>query len=211
MALQVIGTGFGRTGTKSLKLVLEQLGFGPCHHMIEVREKPELLPHWEAAARGETPDWDALFTDFRATVDWPAAEYWRELTAHYPDAKVIHTQRPSEAWLASIRRTIFPSLKDRHDRKEEMDRRRGDMAHALIVEGTFSGRIDDDAHCIDVFEAHNAAVREAIPPERLLVFEVAEGWGPLCAFLDVPVPDEPFPHTHTSDEFNAKRSARKGG
>ena len=210
MTLQVVGSGFGRTGTKSLKLALEALGFGPCHHMMEVRTNPDLLPHWLAAARGETPDWDQVFKDYQATVDWPSARFWREIMTHYPGAKVIHTHRPTDKWLASIRRTIFPSIKEWTDRATENDQQRGHMAWTLIGEQTFGGRVDDDGHVRAVFEAHTEDVIQSVPAERLLVYDVAEGWVPLCAFLGVAVPDEPFPHTNTTADFNARRSARKG-
>jgi hypothetical protein len=87
MALEIIGAGFGRTGTNSLKIALEFLGFGPCHHMFEVRDNPELLPDWQRAAMGERVDWDQVFRGYRSQVDWPGARYWRELTEHFPNAK----------------------------------------------------------------------------------------------------------------------------
>jgi hypothetical protein len=93
MALQIIGPGFGRTGTNSLKVALEHLGYGPAHHMFEVRDDPALLPAWEALSRGGAGDWDAIFRSYRAQVDWPGARYWRELAVHYPDAKVVLTVR----------------------------------------------------------------------------------------------------------------------
>ena len=99
MSLRIVGSGFGRTGTNSLKLALEHLGFAPCHHMFEVAGRPEQLPYWQAAVRGELPDWDQVFADFAAAVDWPSAHYWRELAAHFPDAKVLHSVRPVEAWV----------------------------------------------------------------------------------------------------------------
>lgn len=91
MSLKVVGTGFGRTGTNSLKLALEQLGFGPCHHMYEIRDHPEQLPFWQTAAKGSQPDWDDIFSNYSSCIDWPSARYWREITDHYPDAKVLHT------------------------------------------------------------------------------------------------------------------------
>ena len=87
MGLEIIGPGFGRTGTNSLKIALERLGFGPCHHMFEVRDKPELLPDWEAAARGEKVDWSKVFRGYRSQVDWPGARYWRELAGIFPRPK----------------------------------------------------------------------------------------------------------------------------
>ena len=96
MILQVIGTGFGRTGTNSLKLALEQLGFDPCHHMFEISDDPQQLPYWQAAARGGTPDWELVFAGYNAAVDWPSAYVWRELAEYYSGAKIILSVRPQE-------------------------------------------------------------------------------------------------------------------
>jgi len=204
MTLDVIGAGFGRTGTNSLKLALEQLGFGPCHHMFEVRDNPRLVPYWAAAARGQMPDWDELFDGYRSTVDWPSAAFWRELADHYPDAPVILSVRPPEAWFKSVMATIYPSMRDRAGRTPN-DRARGDMAWELIVQQTFSGRMDDAAHAMAVFEAHNTEVQRTIAPDRLLTFDVAEGWAPLCRHLGVTVPETPFPRTNSTEQFRSRR------
>ena len=201
MALALVGAGFGRTGPNSLKLALEQLGFGPCHHMFEVRDNPDQLPYWQAAARGEIPDWDAVFADYRACVDWPAARYWREIAAHYPNAKVVLSVRPADAWIKSVHATIYPAMCDRNDKLAENTRARRDMAYQIIVEQTFGGRLDDAEHAMAVFHAHTDEVRAVIAPERLLVFDVAEGWQPLCEFFGVAVPDTRFPHTNSTAEF----------
>ena len=108
MALQVIGAGFGRTGTSSLKGALEDLGFAPCHHMVEVFGHPEQVPVWDAAARGEKVDWDALFANYKASCDWPSCSFYKELADHYPQAKIILTLRDSKSWYKSIANTILP-------------------------------------------------------------------------------------------------------
>ncbi len=208
MALAVVGAGFGRTGTNSLKLALEQLGFGPCHHMLEVVDRPDRIGFWAAAGRGERRDWDTVFTGFGSTVDWPSTYFWREIAAHYPRAKIILSHRPDEQWLGSIRATIFTSLKRWQERPEGPPRDLGRMAYELIVERTFSGRIDDDAHVLSVYRAHNEAVKRAIAPDRLLVYDIAEGWEPLCRFLDVAVPTTPIPRTNSTEEFIARGRAR---
>ena len=202
MALQVLGAGFGRTGTNSLRLALERLGFGPCHHMFEVRDNPGQLPAWEAAARGEPVDWDAMFAGYRAQVDWPGAAYWRQLAAHYPDARVILSIRDPDAWFDSVQATIGPfmtTMRGRHD-SPHMNAI-AEMCAQFIVQDIFDGRMDDRAHATAVFAAHVEEVTAALPAERLLVYETGTGWGPLCTFLGVPVPDEPYPLTNTTTEF----------
>jgi hypothetical protein len=204
MALQVIGAGFGRTGTNSLKLALEQLGFAPCHHMFEVREDPRQLPFWQAAARGELPDWDEVFADYAAQVDWPGARYWRELAEHFPSAKVILSVRPADAWFDSVQATIARFMREASTHAEADRRARAEMAYEIIARQTFGGRMDDRAHAMAVFRDHIAEVQRTIAPERLLTINVAEGWAPLCRFLDVPVPDTPFPHANSTEAFRAR-------
>ena len=201
MALKVFGTGFGRTGTNSLKLALEHLGFGPCHHMYEVRDNPDQMPYWQAAARGELPDWDRAFAGYASAVDWPSVCFWREITAYYGDAKVLHTVRPEESWLTSIHTTIYPVLRDRDNIPAGHRRDLVEMTDELIGNRTFGGRLGDADHALAAYRAHDAEIRAAFGADRMLVFDVAEGWPPLCRFLDVAVPDMPFPHVNRSREF----------
>lgn len=208
MALSIVGAGFGRTGTNSLRLALEQLGFGPCHHMFEVRDNPDQLPGWEAASRGEAVDWDVIFQGYRAQVDWPGAAYWRQLSNHYPDAKVILSLRDPDAWFDSVQATIGPvmtTMRGHHD-SAHMNAI-AEMCHRFIVEDIFDGRLEDRDHAISVFNAHAAEVQASIPAERLLVYETGTGWGPLCEFLGTPVPDEPYPSTNSTKQFLEGRAA----
>lgn len=208
MPLDVVGAGFGRTGTNSLKLALEMLGFGPCHHMFEVRDRPDQIRFWAAAARGERSDWDAVFAGFRATVDWPSAYFWQPIAAHYPKAKVLLSVRPEAEWLKSIQSTIYESLKNRGQRTTPLAREQGEMAYDIIEKRTFGERLGEPEHALAVYRAHIAEVKAAIEPDRLLVYDVAEGWGPLCRHLGVPVPSVPFPRTNSTEEFRARAAAR---
>ena len=133
MALKIVGAALGRTGTNSLKLALEHLGFGTCHHMYEVRDHPAQLPYWQAAARGEHPDWDEVFADYRSCVDWPSARYWREIAAHYPDAKVLLTLRDPESWFESVHATIYPVIASWTEREPGHFRDNMDMTQEIIV------------------------------------------------------------------------------
>ncbi len=201
MGLEVIGAGFGRTGTNSLKLALERLGFTPCHHMFEVRDNLALLPPWEAVAKGGAPDLDALFAGYRAQVDWPGARLWRELAEHYPEAKVILTVRDPQRWYDSVEATILKFFQSLGEIPDPHLNRLGVMAKALVDEGVFDGRLAERDHAVAVFERHVDEVTAAIPAERLLVYRVSEGWGPLADFLGVEAPDEVFPHTNSSRAF----------
>jgi hypothetical protein len=209
MSLEIVGSGFGRTGTLSLKLALEQLGFGRCYHMLEVAPAGH-GPRWHAAQRGEPVDWDDLFAGFRATVDWPSAAFWRALADHYPRARVIHTERPADAWYDSVRNTIYRVMTG--PQPPEMPapfREQLAMATDLILKGTFGGRFEDRAHAIAVFEQHNARVKREIAPERLLVCRPGDGWDPLCKFLGVPVPSQPYPKVNTTEDFLERLRARR--
>lgn len=194
MSLKVIGAGFGRTGTLSLKSALEKLGFGPCYHMMEVMARPDHVAMWHGLAFGKPIDWDVLFAEFAATVDWPACTFWRELADHYPDAKVLLSVRDPEAWWRSMNDTIYQAMTiTLSDRMPPVMKQQLEMARKLVATDTFSDRFEDKAHAIAVFQRHTENVRANIDPKRLLVYEVKEGWAPLCRFLGVPPPAEPFP------------------
>lgn len=200
MTLSIIGAGFGRTGTLSLKLALDQLGFGPCYHMNEVFARPGHAQAWRDALRAGHADWDGLLRGYGAAVDWPSAYFWRQLAAHYPAARVILTVRDRDAWYQSIARTLFPAQRRPLPPPDDPHYAQLAMPRELILQGTF-GQIEDKDHVLAVYDAHNAAVRAAIEPERLLEYDVTDGWAPLCAFLGVPVPDAPYPHSNTTQEF----------
>lgn len=199
MTLQVIGAGVGRTGTYSLKLALEQLGFGPCYHMEEVfKDAPRRIALWNAALAGE-PDWPALFEGYNAAVDWPVAAFWHELAAAYPQAKVVLTTRDPEIWYESFSETIFKLLAGRDEAPPQV----GpwfEMAIGVTQKSGFDGTMSR-TDIRRAFKDQVAAVKAAIPPERLLVFEVKDGWEPLCTFLGKPVPAMPFPNTNNTEEF----------
>jgi hypothetical protein len=220
MALQVIGVGFGRTGTLSLKAALERLGFGPCEHMVNCFDHPERFALWSEAAerkaKGGPIDWATLFAGYKATVDWPGAYFWRELVNAHSQAKVILSVRDPDRWYDSVAATIFrmPKLAGGGLAARGLlavagvvnPAARGAfrLNEAIIWDGTFGGRFEDRDHAIGVFNAHVAAVERTVAPGRLLVFDVTQGWEPLCAFLGVPVPDEPFPHLNDAAEFDRR-------
>jgi Sulfotransferase domain len=205
MALELIGAGLGRTGTLSLKAALEQIGYGPCYHMMEILVAPERGRYWLEQTRSGSHDWDAIFRGYRATVDWPAAAFWRELVERYPDAKVLLTRRDSDRWYDSVMNTIYPvMLQGPPERAPQILHDFHDMVYALIFERTFEGRLADRAHAKRVFEEHNQSVIDAIPPSRLLVYQPGDGWEPICGFLGVPVPAEEFPHLNDTAWYRAR-------
>ena len=208
MALEVVGAGFGRTGTMSLKLALERLGYQKTYHMFEVFGHPEHVPEWSKASRGEPVDWDAMFVGYKAAVDWPACNFWRELAEHYPASKVILTTRDPEKWFQSIHTTIYANTVEAKASSDANERARGRWADEIVWQRVFDGRLHDKAHVLDVLRRHEAEVKATIPPARLLVFDAAQGWEPLCAFLGKPVPDEPYPRVNTSEQFIARSAAR---
>jgi hypothetical protein len=200
MGLKVIGAGFGRTGTLSLKLALEQLGLGPCYHMVEVLKNPAAPAWWEAAADGGPVDWDRVFEGYRATVDWPSVTFYRELADAYPEAKVILTERDPEAWFASTQATIFRMPFDGDDPFARMARK--------VIGDLFPKGLHDKDTVIEVYKRHNATVRETIAPERLLAYDVAQGWAPLCAFLGAEPPSGPMPKVNSTEDFLRELPAR---
>jgi len=200
MGLRIIGSGFGRTGTMSTKMALEHLGFGPCHHMVEVMGNPAQPAHWAALAAGEEVDWSEVFNGYTSQVDFPGASVWHELSIAFPGAKVIHTERPENEWWESYSATIGKFFAHRESLPlpppvaaifETMDR--------LLVTGVFGGL--DRERSIAAYRNNNEKVRSTIPADKLLVFSPADGWEPLCRFLDVPVPASDFPRSNARDEF----------
>jgi hypothetical protein len=201
MGLEVIGAGFGRTGTLSLKLALEKLGFVKCYHMMEVVQHLEHVPLWVAAHRGEKVDWEALYEGYRATVDWPSCNLWREHAALYPRAKVILSTRDPDGWYDSVMNTIYKSSTAMVRSDDPTMHAFGQFAFDVVWKPVFDGRVEDRAYAIGVYNAHVERVIATIPAARLLVFEAKEGWEPLCRFLGVGVPDEPYPRVNTTEDF----------
>lgn len=199
MALRIVGAGVGRTGTHSLKLALEQLLDGPCYHMVEVFPRADHVAAWTEAFRGGTPDWGALFDGFVATVDFPACCRWEPILEANPGALVLLSTRAStDEWYRSASRTVL----------EGMIGRRGDghpfSAMTEAMGEAFGADWGDEASCRAAYERHNAHVRATAPADRLVEWQPADGWGPLCAALGVPEPSDPFPVTNTTEEFRAR-------
>jgi hypothetical protein len=197
-SLSVIGPGFGRTGTMSCKAALERLGLGPCYHMIEVREAAGHVDAWTGAINGAPTNWVGLFAGYRAVVDWPACAFWKDIWAAHPAANIVLTRRDPDAWFDSIEQTIFQALRAPSPDEEQVRWRV--QTRKLIFEQTFGNDLSRD-HCISVLRAHEGDVISSVPAERLLVFDLGDGWEPLCAFLGVAVPYEPFPRTNSAAEF----------
>lgn len=195
--LEVIGAGWGRTGTLSLKVALERLGFGPCYHAVEAMRHPEHTGRWKAAFAGD-PDWEEVFAGYRATVDFPAAAFWRELVDAYPDARVILTVRDPREWYASVRATFLdaagpggtPPIPDAGAFGDQQDWDR------------LTADLQDERTAIAGFERHIDEVRSYVPAHRLLTYDVRQGWPSLCEYLGVDVPDEPFPRSNDREAFH---------
>ncbi len=209
--MKLIGAGVPRTGTLAQKIALEMLGLGPCYHMVDVLADLDQAALWETALDGEQP-WPMLFDGFSSSVDWPAGYFWRELADFYPEAKVLLSVREPEAWERSMRQTVWAV------RRGESLIRLLSSAQAQVNpqwdgflkmidrllwegEGTFAGGHAEPSQLIDAMNRHVEEVKRTVPPERLLVWSVSEGWEPLCEFLELPVPQEPFPHINDREEF----------
>jgi len=205
MSLQVIGAGFGRTGTASLQAALNKLGFSPCYHMKDVMEKEGHIEFWHNAKCSDVVDWENFFQGYQATVDWPSTFFYKELMAAYPDAKVILTTRDPERWYTSSYDTIYqdqlhPEMFEEYGWPIELDT----MLKAVVWQGTFQDKFEDKDYAIECFLRHNEEVKQFVPSERLLIYEVNEGWEPLCNFLNVlSLPDEPFPHANSTENYSS--------
>jgi hypothetical protein len=197
MSLRVVGAGLGRTGTNSLKVALEQLLGAPCYHMTEVFGKPDHVREWQRAVGGEDPAWDTVFDGYAAAVDWPTAAFYGELMDVYPDAIVVlSTRGDAEAWWRSASETIFPAIDRVSDSPPDLERMILDLLAA-----TFTPEWRDHDASVAAYLRHNAEVRARVPADRLVEWRAGDGWGPICAALGVPEPDEPFPHVNTTADF----------
>jgi hypothetical protein len=205
--LRLVGAGLGRTGTHSLKVALERLLGAPCYHMAEVFKRPADMDVWRAAANGKLPDWHKLFDGFAAAVDWPAAAFWPEIAEAFPDAVILFSYRDADAWWKSATRTIFEGFRRRPEGAPTQGPGMNPAFVPMITDlftKTFTPDFLDEAAAKAAFERHNADVRKRAPKARLVEWQVKDGWGPICAALGVPVPDEPFPLTNTTEEFRAR-------
>lgn len=217
--IQVIGAGMGRTGTKSLQAALDKLGYKTYHFPL-----PAHAETWAQYAEGRVGS-DAVLgmvarDGFTATCDNPPADLYREQLRKYPEAKVVLTVRDSSAkWVSSWKVLMeFIALQERPFSlsyptfiqwvpfMRAWKRMRGCIGtHLGLPEGAlirgWAQQPDPDAWLAAQYEAHNAHVKANVPAERLLVFNVKEGWAPLCAFLGKDVPAEPFPFVNESAEL----------
>jgi hypothetical protein len=211
--MKIIGAGLPRTATTTQMFALEHLGFGPCYHMRDLLADLEGgLPLWESAADG-APDWERIFGDARSTVDWPSARYYRELMDYYPDAKVLLSVRDSEAWIRSMRETVWGIFHGdtviHHvcEARAVLDplwRRYTSLMHRMTWDertGVLAGDTSTDAGLAAVMNRWNDAVKSTVPAERLLVWDLRDGWEPLCGFLEVDVPEEPLPRLNDTTSF----------
>lgn len=207
MALQIIGAGFGRSGTLSLKTALERLGFGPCHHMSEVVGTPVQIDLWSDVANGR-PDFNAIFSGFSAAVDFPVAAYWQDVINTYPQARVILSHREAEDWYASFSQTILPLVLDKAAWPEAA-KPWFEMIERIIVGKALGGRTDRDG-ILAAYRENERAARRLAASGRALVFQPRDGWAPLCAFLGVDVPTDPYPRSNPRADFFASVKAGTG-
>ena len=200
LPIRIVGAGLGRTGTHSLKVALEQLLGAPCYHMVECFQHPDHPDQWRRAYEGEDIDWAALLDGYAAIVDWPGGGIWQPIAEAFPDAPVLLSTRSSaDQWWTSASNTIFEGMADLDPDSSPW------AAMALTMMEAFTpGWLDEDS-AKAAYDAHNAEVRATCPPDRLVEWQPADGWGPLCDALGVPVPEEPFPVTNTTEEFRARR------
>ncbi|MCB9432212.1 MAG: sulfotransferase family protein [Ardenticatenaceae bacterium] len=212
--MKVIGSGFGRTGTMSMKAALEQLGFGPCYHMDEVALNKERTEAWYHISQGKPANWQKIFQNYESAVDFPASVLYKEILAAFPEAKVVHTVREPEKWYASTMDTIYLTVGSNVFPKwvQRMVKMFGQwvtMSDTLIWNGLFEGQFENRQRAIEIFNERTEEVKRTVPADQLLVFSVKEGWEPLCQFLGVPVPDTPFPHVNDKKTMRRQLQAAR--
>jgi hypothetical protein len=214
MSIKIIGAGFGRTGTKSLQLALQQLGFDKCYHMESLLRNPEQVKYWQSAYKEENVDWDTMFDGYQSIVDFPGSMYYKELFEHYPNAKVILSVRDPEKWYQSALSTIFSfdpgvAVKLKILFKMPFSSTARNLLKVIKLNDKsiwakfFEGKFKDKDYAINKFNNHIEEVKAIIPSEQLLIFEAKDGWKPLCEFLNVPIPETDYPRTNKGEDFHA--------
>lgn len=213
MSIKIIGAGFPRTGTNTLKESLESLGYMKTYHMKELIVHPENLRHWLMLRDTGTTNWEELYNGYEATVDFPCYPWYKEHMKQYPEAKVILTIRPFEKWHDSVYSTIWQAQNPTEAARAEMEAKMRaeprlgavikcvQLAKEMMMEKQFHGKFLDKAYAEKIFYQHTEDVKAYVPADKLLVFDVSEGWGPLCRFLEVPEPTHPLPHTNKKENF----------
>jgi len=191
----------------SIRAALEILGLGKSYHMQEVFLNPEHVDIWEQATDGTMPDWKTFLAGYAATLDGPACFYWREILDSFPDAGVLLVRRDPADWYRSMKDTIFPTLVSDSWAEEPAIR----MIRRLLLDKVLHGKFEDEAYTVQRYLDYCEDVESSAPREKLLVYDVAEGWGPLCAFLGLPEPNVPFPARNTSAEFRKRAGLERGG
>ncbi|MEM7801149.1 MAG: sulfotransferase family protein [Chloroflexota bacterium] len=195
MSIRVVGAGVGRTGTSSLRQALEILLGKPCYHMRELLDNPDHISFWHEAAFGGRPDWQTALADYGAGVDWPFAAFWPELSTVYPDALIILSKRPADQWWESASKTIYAP------RERPPGMQTDTMLQLSRTRFPIHPIIHDREKSMALFEKWNKSVIAQAPADRLLVWEARDGWQPICQALRLPVPEIPFPHRNTRQEF----------
>jgi hypothetical protein len=215
MSIKIIGAGLPRTGTNTLKQSLEQLGYKHVYHMKELLVNPEKLPYWKTLDETGDTDWDALYEGYDGTVDFPGYPWYKEHMKRYPDAKVILTVRDFEAWYKSVDSTVFragpqtPGEKIKMIGKLLFSSRARNVVKCIkwfkkvFFADNLQGKFGDKEFAKKFWEDHIAEIKASVPADKLLVYDVRDGWAPLCKFLGVPEPSEPLPHLNKKEDFKA--------
>lgn len=215
MAIQIIGAGFPRTGTTSLKRAVEILGFTKCYHMKELLVNPDMLPYWQELEETGNTDWDTLYEGYMGSVDFPCYPFYKEHLKRYPEAKVILTVRPFESWYNSLYNTVWQAGPQNLQEKLQMMARMAfnprlrkaikciKFVRRYLWEKQFQGNFEDKSFVEDIFRDHLEAVKAYVPAHQLLVYDIRDGWEPLCQFLGIPVPKEPLPHLNKKEDFKS--------
>jgi len=220
MSLSVIGTGLSRTGTTTLRKVLEELGFSPCYNSTELFIRPRGIEFWEGLEQGEEVDFENFFSNYNGIIGFPGYIFHQQLKAEYPDARVILSYREPEEWYEDISKTVFESVSSHVNKAYAEEVRSFDpyladcieRIHALqlriLEENYFEGRFADKDYAVQRYVEWNEGIKDIYSEDELLVYQVTEGWEPVCKFLGVPVPEgKEFPHLNHPKTFHNRSTS----
>lgn len=181
------------------------------HHMKSFFMDPTLNmdDFYNACDNRDEADWDKMYENYNAAVDWPTTTYYKDLVVKYPEAKCILTVRSADSWYTSVKNTVH-IVNQRKPSDDPKFAQFKNMTHKVTEElGIMDPiKITDEEAIKKCFIDHNEEVKRTIPADRLIVLELGEGWDRLCEFLGKEVPDMPYPRANSTQEFQELQMKR---
>ena len=203
--MKVICAGLAKTGTKSITKALRHLGY-------EVYDWEEqifyFMDQWiDVFQNGVAPDVKYIYQNADAVVDVPGVFFWEEILEAFPDCKVILSERNEDSWVESWVNQLkaLDNTKSVFLKILSPTMRKFSRIGRASVRALYGSRETTPTYVFRKrYRMHNHRVRSLAPPSKLLLYDVKQGWKPLCDFLGCEVPTVAFPHENVKGEIAQK-------